>query len=152
VTLGHSQSMIRSSTSVNCTAGVDCVVVPSNVKRIPSLNRGTNRSNCSSIIVTYIPAKSDMFGSVPLPDGPVVSVSTALPVAARWASWVRLFALVCAFASLTQFCACSRTRSWSAHCSVRARLCVVTNCTACVIKLTDGPLLVEASPWLGAWP
>jgi hypothetical protein len=32
------------------------------------------------------------------------------------------------------------------------RLRVVTSCTARVIKLTDGPLLVDASPWLGVCP
>jgi hypothetical protein len=57
------------------------VAVPSSVRRIPSRNRGTNCTSCSNVIVTCIPAKSEMLGSVPLPDGPAVSVSTALHVA-----------------------------------------------------------------------
>jgi hypothetical protein len=75
--------MTRSSTSVNCTAGADDVAVASSVRRIPSRNRGTSRRSCSNVIVTCIPAKSEMSSSVPLPEGPAVSVSTALPVAAR---------------------------------------------------------------------
>jgi hypothetical protein len=74
--LGHSQSMMRS-------AGADDVAVPSSVRRIPSRNRGTSHRSYSNVIVTCIQAKSEMSGSVPLPEGPAVSVSTALPVAAR---------------------------------------------------------------------
>jgi hypothetical protein len=59
--LGHLQSMMHSSTSVNCTASADCMAVPANVRRMPSLNRGTNRSNCSRVIVTCMPAKSDVW-------------------------------------------------------------------------------------------
>jgi hypothetical protein len=81
--LGHSQSITRSSTSVSCTAGAGDVAVPSSVRRIPSRNRGTNRRSCCNVIVTCIPAKYEMSGSVLLPYGPAVSVSTALPVAAR---------------------------------------------------------------------
>jgi hypothetical protein len=144
--LGHSQSITRSSTSVSCTACAGAVAIPSKVRRIPSLNRGTSHNNCSSVIVTWIPAKSEMSGTTPLLDSSVASVSTALPFAARWAPWVNISAFCCAFASSTHYCACSLTRSCSAPCSVRAWLHVVTNCSVGVIKLTDGPLLVDASP------
>jgi hypothetical protein len=83
--LGHSQSITRSSTSVNCTVGAGVVAVLAKVRRIPSLNLGSSRNNCSSVIVTCIPVKSEMSGSIPLLDGPSASVSTALPFAARWA-------------------------------------------------------------------
>jgi hypothetical protein len=84
--LGHSQSMIRSSTSVSCTASAGASAVPSKLRRISSLNRGTSRNNYSSIIVTWIPAKSEMSGSTLLLDGSMAFVSTALPFAVRWAS------------------------------------------------------------------
>jgi hypothetical protein len=137
--LGHSQSITRSSTSVSCIAVASVSFVPFKVRRIPSRNLGTNRNSCSSVIVTCIPAKSEMLGSVLLLDGPVASVRVCLPFAVRWFSWVRISSFCRAFASSTHCCAYSRRWSCFVHCSMRARLRVMTNCTAGVIKLTAGP-------------
>jgi hypothetical protein len=90
--LGHSQFITRSSTSVSCIAGAVITAVPSKVWQILSRNLGTNRNNCSNVIVTCIQAKSGS-GSVPLLDGPAASVKICLPFAICWVSWVRISAV-----------------------------------------------------------
>jgi hypothetical protein len=65
---GQSQSITRSSISVSRTGVVDVVVVPSSVRRNPSRNLSTSRSNCSSVIVICMRTKSEMSGSISRPE------------------------------------------------------------------------------------
>jgi hypothetical protein len=63
------------------------VVVASNVRRIPSQNLGTSRSNCFSVIVICIPAKFEMSGSILQPEVPTGS-RIACPLTVLYATWV----------------------------------------------------------------
>jgi hypothetical protein len=94
---------------VSCMVVAGVSTVPFKVRWIPSQDHDTNHNSCSSIIVTCIPAKSEMSGSVPLLDGPAACVRICLPFVVCLASWVRISLFCRTFASSTHCCAYSRT-------------------------------------------